>query len=268
VENILIAVAPNGARRTKENHRALPVSPVELAKTAAACAEAGAGMIHLHVRDAQGNHSLNPDFYRRAIKEVEAAVGRSMVIQVSSEAAGLYGPAEQMELIGRLAPRCVSIGLREFVGDSRYIDRAAQFFHSFHISGVLLQYILYSPAEVVLYGQLCRQGVIPGEDHFLLFVVGNYGERNREIFSVEEYLERLSGNNKWMACGFGDNEHLVAEEAIRLGGHVRVGFENNLYLPDGSMAENNEELVRLTAETVVKMNRKPGSATFAETLFG
>ncbi len=267
VEKLLIGVAPNGARRTRQDHGALPLTPLELARTAAACAEAGAAMFHLHVRDKRGRHSLDPGLYRRAMTEVKAAVGETMLIQVSSEAAGIYRPDEQIELMGRLAPRWISIGLREFSGDSHCIARARDFFYSLSLNGTRIQFILYSPRDVYLYENLCRQGILPGENHFLLFVVGSYRGEEEEVYSLEQYLAALTGKNRWMACGFGVNEHRVVKEAMKLGGHVRIGFENNLHRPDGSIAQTNEEMVQMVMEIAAVMDRKPADVSFAESLF-
>ncbi|NBB83711.1 MAG: hypothetical protein GVY28_09935, partial [Alphaproteobacteria bacterium] len=63
----LLMVAPNGARKTKADHPALPIGPAELAATAVACRDAGAAAIHLHVRDEAGGHSLDAGRYREAI---------------------------------------------------------------------------------------------------------------------------------------------------------------------------------------------------------
>ena len=85
-----IAVAPNGGRRGKNDHPALPIGPEELASTAAACLEAGAAMIHAHVRDRDGGHLLDADAYREATKAIRDAVGERLVIQITSEAVGRY----------------------------------------------------------------------------------------------------------------------------------------------------------------------------------
>ncbi|MEM7653568.1 MAG: 3-keto-5-aminohexanoate cleavage protein, partial [Pseudomonadota bacterium] len=64
---LIIAVAPNGARKVKSDHPAIPLTPAELAREAAACADAGASMVHLHVRDANGGHTLDADLYKAAL---------------------------------------------------------------------------------------------------------------------------------------------------------------------------------------------------------
>src|SRR5690554_6718411 len=94
-----IAVAPNGARRTKADHPRLPMLPDELARDAAEARAAGAAMIHLHVRDAEGKHSLDLGLYREAIAAVRDAVGDRLVVQATTEAVGRYTPREQMALV-------------------------------------------------------------------------------------------------------------------------------------------------------------------------
>ena len=64
----VVMCAPNGARRTKDDHPALPLTPAEIAAEAERCADAGAALLHLHVRDTAGRHSLSPELYREAIK--------------------------------------------------------------------------------------------------------------------------------------------------------------------------------------------------------
>ncbi len=265
--SILIAVAPNGARKTQKDHPQLPLTPSELARTAAACAEEGAGMVHLHVRDSKGKHTLSPEYYQPAIREIEAAVGDKMLIQVTSEAAGVFKTVEQIDLMKQLAPHCLSCGLREFVKDREWFERAEKFFSQLHQAGTLAQYILYSPQDVEWYEQLCEQGVLPGKNHFLLFVLGRYGEEGRPFYNLHDYLEPLKRNSRWMVCAFGGNEHSVMKQAVELGGHARVGFENNLRLPDGSLAKDNADLVALTVEMAHLAERSPGDKIFAESLF-
>src|SRR6202008_3948323 len=82
---VVLAVAPNGGRKTKADHPALPLTSGELARAAAECLERGASMIHLHVRDAEGRHSLDPEAYRAAIASICQEVGDRLVLQITSE---------------------------------------------------------------------------------------------------------------------------------------------------------------------------------------
>ena len=96
---VSIAVAPNGGRRTKEDHPALAMSAQELAETASRCLDAGASMIHVHARDRDGRHILDADAYRDIIRAISAAVGDKLVVQITSESLGIYEPAQQMHVL-------------------------------------------------------------------------------------------------------------------------------------------------------------------------
>src|SRR3546814_3182139 len=91
-----VAVAPNGARKLKADPPAVPLTADELGRCAAECAEAGAAMIHLHVRQADGRHSRDAGLYREAIAAVPREAGPEMIIQATSEAAGVKDRNQQM----------------------------------------------------------------------------------------------------------------------------------------------------------------------------
>ena len=112
---LMISVAPTGARKSKETHPGLPITPDEIAETALACQDAGASMIHLHVRDQEGRHSIDVGAYRDASEAVRDAVGDGLIIQVTSEAVGRFSPAEQMAMVRSLRPEAVSLAIRELV---------------------------------------------------------------------------------------------------------------------------------------------------------
>ncbi|MGS2722193.1 3-keto-5-aminohexanoate cleavage protein [Porticoccus sp. GXU_MW_L64] len=247
---VLIAVAPNGARRTQSDHSALPITPTEIADTAEACVNAGAAMLHLHVRDDEGKHSLDPWRYEKAIAAVRSRVGDQLLIQVSSEAAGVFNVQQQIAAVEALIPEYVSLGLREYIADETAIDTGGKFLARLQKNQVHVQYILYSPEDIQWYEQLCQQGVIPGDRHLLLLVLGRYGQQPAQVEQLPAYLSALKRPSPWMVCAFGPNELAIMDEVIKQGGHCRVGFENNLELKPGVKVTGNEDLVAATAELV------------------
>lgn len=174
-----IAVAPNGARKTHADHPALPITPDELAACARQCVDAGAAMLHLHVRRPDGTHSLEPDDYRPAIARVKQAVGDALVIQVTTEAVGIYGPAQQMASVRALQPEAMSAALRELVPDAAHEAEAARFFAELAAARTAIQYILYSDDDVVCYRDLRARGILPDTPHWVLFVLGRYSAGQR-----------------------------------------------------------------------------------------
>jgi uncharacterized protein (DUF849 family) len=112
---LIITVAPNGARKTKRDHPALPITPAEIAREARLALEAGAAMLHLHVRDVEGGHTLDADAYRAAMAAVGGEVGQRMVVQVTTEAVGRFTPEAQMAAVRALKPEAVSLAVRELI---------------------------------------------------------------------------------------------------------------------------------------------------------
>ena len=109
-----LMVAPNGARRSKADHPALPTTLDDLVATAVACQQAGADGIHLHVRDKDGQHSLDVGQYREALAAVEEAAP-GLFLQVTSEAAGVFGPEAQMQMVRELRPASVTLAISELM---------------------------------------------------------------------------------------------------------------------------------------------------------
>jgi uncharacterized protein (DUF849 family) len=272
---IAIAVAPNGARKTHADHPALPITPDELAACARQCVEAGAAMLHLHVRRPDGTHSLEPGDYRPAIAAVQGAVGDALVIQITTEAVGIYTPEQQMASVRVLQPEAISAALRELVPDAAYEAEAARFFGELAATRTAIQYILYSADDVVRYRDLRARGVLPETPHWVLFVLGRYSAGQRsDPTDLLPFLQAwadggdVTANVPWAMCAFGPREAECALTAALLGGHARLGFENNMALPDGSTAPDNAALVTNLRRHLDALHRPLASAADVRSWFG
>ncbi len=270
---LVVAVAPNGARRTKADHPALPMSAAEIAATAAACAGAGAALLHLHVRDRDGRHTIDAGAYRDAIAAVRAELGDRMLVQVTSEAVGRYRPAEQMAMVRELRPEAVSLALGELVPDRAAEAEAAAFFAWTVDAGILPQYILFATEEVRRFADLCTRGVIPERARNVLFVLGRHaaGRRSRAedlLPFLAAWEEAAPAVASWSVCAFGARESACALAAATLGGHVRVGFENNLYMCDGTLAPDNAALVAQAVDGAALIGRPVADAHTGRTILG
>ncbi len=265
---LLITVAPNGAYKQRSDHAALPLTSAELGQTAKQCLDAGAAMIHMHIRDAQGRHSLDVQGYRDAQQAVKAAVGDDMIIQVTSEAARVYKAPEQIAMVTALKPEAVSVGLREVdqpeIGDAGL----AQFFGWLAKERVMTQVIVYDVADLQRWQALRAQGVVPDAPWSLLFVLGRYSVgQTSEPRDLLPFVMAHTGNEPWSMCAFGAGEHACATTAAALGGHVRVGFENNLLLNNGQVAPDNAALVRQVADSARVLGRSLCTAQQAREAF-
>jgi uncharacterized protein (DUF849 family) len=244
VTPLILTVAVNGGRWTKADHAGLPLTPIEIAREAELCCAAGATLLHLHVRDRDGRHSLDPAHYRAAITAVKSAIGEHMAIQVSTEAVGRYGPDDQMTIVRQLHPEAVSVVLAELIPDDAAAGAAAAFLAWLKREQIAPQYLLHTPNDVGRFHCLRRRGVIPQRQPFALFVLGHYAPsaelRPRDLLA---YLKPHDYDCPWAICAVGPNESACVLTAAGLGGHAQVGFEHNLWRADGQLAASNAELL-------------------------
>lgn len=249
-----LMVAPNGARHTKRHHPALPVTNEEISQTAARCAEAGATAIHVHVRDRRGHHSLDPERYKSVIGSIRAAT--PIHTQISTESAGKFDLDDQINCL-RAAPATeASIALREALA---HPARVREPYDVALGRGMSVQHILYDTSEVAQLLDLYDQGEIPADDRHVIFVLGRYAPaRHAEPSDAVAFASAARGSKlRWSACAFGPREQECLLTALDLGGDVRVGFENNILAPDGTVFPNNETAVGALVEAADKAGFSP-----------
>lgn len=246
---VAIAVAPNGGRRTKADHPAIPLSPAELARTAAECLDVGASMIHVHVRRPDGRHLLDADAYRQATDAIRKEVGDRLVIQITTEALGIYAAAEQIAVMKAVRPQAASLALRELAPNGAAEPAFAEALAWMHRENTLPQIILYDPTEAVRLAAMIRRGLVPWPDIPVLYVLGRYTatQTSRPADLLSFLTAEAPHFSNWSVCAFGRHEAACVTTAALLGGHVRVGFENNLHLPDGTLAPSSAALVASVA---------------------
>lgn len=241
-----VMLAPNGARRTKADHPALPVTIAETVAAAQAAFRDGAQALHAHVRDATGRHSLDAGLYRELIGEMGRAVP-DMPVQVTTEAAGRFRPEDQRKVVREVRPEGVSVALREMWPGPGHDPEAQHFYAWAADTGIAVQHILYSPDDAARLASLVAAGWLADLPQ-CLFVLGSYTPPRdghpADLQPFLEALEPLGPGLDWAVCAFGRSETVCLEAAARLGGKIRIGFENNFVGPDGLPAADNATRVR------------------------
>lgn len=241
-----LMVAPNGARKTKADHPALPMTLDELVTTAIECHAAGADGLHLHLRDEDGGHILDAGMYRDALNALRQAVPE-MLLQITSEAVGIYGPAEQRRVVEQAKPEAASVSLAEMLADGEkreavaFYDRCAQ-------ADIAVQHILYGPQDLETMSDLLDDGSLNREDLQLIFVLGRYAQGQQsspaDLNPFVTWMQQTCPISQWAVCAFGKQETACLGAALAQGGNARVGFENSFWNADGTIAASNAERVR------------------------
>lgn len=268
MRDVIIMVAPNGARKTRRDHAALPVSIEDTVEEAVQCHAAGASALHAHVRGDNDEHVLDAGLYRELLAELSRRVP-DMLIQITSEAVGIYTPAEQVACIQAVVPRMVSMCLREISSNFDQPEYARQFFEWCDENAVHVQHIVFSAEEFQHFLDYREQGVIPAGHRCVLFVLGRYNVNfQSEPADLDPFLRHDLAGLDCFTCAFGSQEQQCVMAAINAGGHARIGFENNLYLPDGEIAASTAALVSSLVDSMQTQGLHPASAGAASQLLG
>ena len=195
------------------------------------------------------------------------AVGDAAVVQTTTEAVGRYAPAEMIASVRAMRPQATTVAVRElFPPDDRSADgEAADFLHWAAAEGVGVQFIFYAPDDATRFRQLRAKGLIPDDGFGFILALGRYADLQRAKPSDMRVLMSTveSEPEPWMVAAFGAEEQACVLGALALGGHGRLGFENNDVLASGERAENNAALIRQTADLLASVGRRPATAAEA-----
>lgn len=264
-----IAVAPNGGRLTTREFKCVPTSPDSLADAAYRCCEAGASMMHVHVRDSSQNHILNVDAYDQAFSSIRSKVGDALILQMTTEALGKYNTNQQTEIVRQVRPESASLAYRELVRNEASAEQFYELLVWMKSAGVSAQIILYDIDDLRGFVSFLADFGLAPEDTSVLFAIGRYSSEIAGLTQLIEYTKvRSVCFRDIMVCAFGREEAPFVTAGALFGASARVGFENNRFLPDGSAATCNSLIVKNTQAIFRSIGFRIGSSKELRALWG
>ena len=242
-----ILVAPNGARRGQDDHPKLPTTTEDIIATGIACQSAGANGLHLHVRDDAGQHSLDSGRYLETLQALTEAAP-NLEVQITTEAVGIYDVHAQLNCLKEVKPGWASISIREI---NRAPDMADAVYGLCADQKTRVQHILYNQEDAELLNYWQTKGVVRSDQVDRLFVLGRYtpGQVSKTD-DLDVFMHNHTSSSSWMVCAFGPYEHACLIHAAKLGGDIRVGFENSLTDTSGVVWADNAASVAALIERI------------------
>ncbi|MFZ3048809.1 MAG: 3-keto-5-aminohexanoate cleavage protein [Desulfatirhabdiaceae bacterium] len=254
MQKLIVTVAMTGNVPTREMNPNLPVTSDEIAADVKRCADAGASVFHIHARDPQQKPTLNPKVFQEIVQKIKAAAP-DVIIQLST------GGRAGKDWEDRAAPIRLLPEMGSFTTGSNNLpgmiyENSPQFIEFlagvFHQTGVKPEIEVFEAGMINNALFLQKKGLLTHPLHFN-FVLGAPGAMPGTARNLTFLTDSIPPGSTWTATGIGKAEIPLAAMSIAMGGHVRVGMEDNLFLPDGSPASN----PKLT-ETVVAIAEKIG----------
>ena len=244
MEPLIITVAVVGAELSRDDTPYLPLTPVEIADEALAAYRAGAAMVHLHARADDGSPTQDGAVYRRIIQEVRARCP-DMIVQVSTGGAVGMTAQERLQPI-YLKPDMASLttGTVNFGEGVFYNDLALvrQFARAMAEEGIKPEIEIFDSGMIATALRLVKEGLLVPPLHFDL-VMGVPGGIAGTVKNLVHLAESLPPDSTWSTAGIAAAQLPLATMAILMGGHVRVGLEDNIYYTRGVLCQGNAPLV-------------------------
>ena len=282
VQPTIISCAITGNITTVDSTPYLPVTPEQIASSSLEAVRAGAAIVHIHVRHPDGRPSMEMQHYREVVDRLRAA-DEDVIINLTTGPGQRYVPSEvdpavaapgttlmvpkrRVEHILALRPELCSLDFNTmYSGNSVVINTPRNLAIMAEIirnAGVRPELEVFDSGDIQLANQFIQEGRLDAPALFQIVLGVRYGAiATTETLAYMKSL--LPAGSHWAAFGIGRWEFPMLAQAFLLGGHVRVGLEDNIYLEKGVLAKGNAELVRKAARIVKDLG---GSiATPAET---
>ncbi len=265
----MITVAPTGAETAKADCPQLPTTLDELVATAKDCQAAGASLIHVHVRDADHRPTLDAGRLRATVEALREQT--DLVVQLST-GGSVHDPLEQRLMVLDAEPDSCSLtcGTTNF-GDDVFLNPfgfMSQLYVQAQERQVVPEFELFDLGHVAALRRLIDAHGLPfgGRVH-VDFVTGVPGGMPGTVPALLAGVQMLPAEvTSWSATGIGRAHLPIAAAALALGGHLRVGMEDNLVFAKGRPVRDNVELVARAAELAVIVQRPPLTCDQARSL--
>ncbi len=267
---VIISCAVTGSADSPGKNPAVPVTPEQIARSCVDAAKAGAAVVHIHVRDPKTTKpSMDGALYREVVERIRAS-GTDMLINLTTgpgarfehdpddpskagPASTMRGPEERVRHIKELRPDICSLdmgsmnmGSRVFINTPAHLQTMAV---AIREAGVLPELEVFETGHLLLAKKMIETGHINPPGMFQICLGIAWGQpATPEAMSYMRSL--LPATSPWFAFGISLHQFPMVAQAVLLGGHVRVGLEDNLYLDKGKLAPSNAALVEKAASII------------------
>lgn len=268
MEKLIITAAICGAEVTKEYNPNVPYTVEEIGKEAETAYKAGASIIHLHVRDNDGTPTQNKERFKACIEEIKRRCP-DVIIQPSTGGAVGMSDEERLQPT-ELYPEMATLdcGTLNFGGDEIFVNTEntiKNFANIMNERGIKPEIEVFDKGMVDYAIKFHKQGYIKAPMHFD-FVLGV--QMTASARDLAFLVDSIPVGSTWTVAGIGRHEFPMAALGIVMGGHVRVGFEDNVYLSKGVLAKSNGELVEKVVRLAKELGREIATPEEARRILG
>lgn len=272
--NVILTCAITGSGDSHLKHPSVPSTPRQIADSAIAAARAGAAIVHLHVREADGTPSRRLELYEETVDLIRQS-GTDVIINLTTGMGGDYvehpddptvfgpgsdmvAPAERVKHVQKIKPEICTLDCGSFnYKSTTYLATYAMLRESARLiseAGVLPEIEAFELGHIWQAKELMAEGLLPGNTMFQLCMGVPFGAESTPR-NLAAMIDALPAGVNWGAFGLGRDEFPMLALTMLHGGNVRVGLEDNIYLDKGVYATN-EQLVEKAVRIITELGGK------------
>jgi uncharacterized protein (DUF849 family) len=276
---VVITCSISGALANRDQCPAIPYTPEEYAAEARRIVDEGATMVHIHARTPDGTPSYEVEDFRAITEAIKAEVGDALIINYSTGALGV-SVEKRLAYLRELRPDVAALNMgsmnyakysrkrKAFVFNTVFtnpFDEIIEFINAMNELGIKPEHECFDLGHVGSLAPLVDMGVLHEPLHvdFVMGVVGGVPPTARNLAAMADNVPAAS---HWGVIGISREQWMLVNAALTLGGSIRVGLEDNFYLPDGTMARSNGDLIAKAREMTVNAGRRPATVDEARKL--
>jgi 3-keto-5-aminohexanoate cleavage enzyme len=282
---VVITCAISGALANRDQCPAIPYTPAEYAAEARRIVDEGGVHIHIHARRPDGTPSYEPEDFTAIHDAIRAEVGDAAILNFSTGTIGV-SVEKRVEYLRACPPEVAALNMgsmnyakyskrrRDFVFSTVFpnpFDEIIALLKAMTELRIKPEHECFDVGHVGSLTPLIDMGVLAAPLHvdFVMGVVGGIPPTARNLAVMADNLREVPGGpHHWGVIGISRGQWGLISAALGLGGSIRVGVEDNLYLPDGTMATSNGELIAKAREMVHNAGRRPATVDEARALLG
>ena len=272
MDKLIITAAICGAEVTKEQNPAVPYTVEEIVREAKSAVDAGAAIVHLHVRYDDGTPTQSRDRFQECEDAILKECPNVILIPSTGGAVGMT-PEERLQstdttpLPEMATLDCGTCNFGDEIFDNTMPTMRA-FGKRMMERGIKPEYECFEMGHLDTILTMARKGQVPGAPMQFNFVLGVPGCTPATVDNLCWLVKNIPAGSTWTATGIGRYAFQLAAPAIVMGGNVRVGFEDNLYLERGVLAKSNGELVDKVVRMAKLLGREVATSDEAREILG
>jgi len=271
----IITVATTGAWPKKENNPNVPLQPSEIAEEIYNCWKAGAAVAHIHCRDDEGNAAMIFEKFEETVKLIRAKKDCDIILNITTSGGVNLKEEDRLRPFYELKPEMASYDCGTmnwahttiFENNPKFLEKLGAMMHEVNVKPEIE---VFDPGMIYNAAHYLKLNVIKAPLHFqfCMGVPGGIKASTKNLVFMKETMEEVAPGSTWGAFGVGAGAMEIMYAAIAMGGHVRVGMEDNVLYKKGVLAESNMQFVERAKRCIEEFTCEVATPAEAREILG